>query len=201
MKKYIIEFIGTFFLVFVIALTSNPLAIGLILTALVYMGGYISGANYNPAVTLGLWINKKINFKTAYKYMLIQLVASIAASFVYSILFNNVFMPKIGSHANLFSALIIEILFTFILVTVVLHTAASEKTKGNNYFGIAIGFTVAAIAFAGGPISGGAFNPAVGIGPIIYDIANLNSHFMILFLYLIGPFLGGTFAGLLFKMK
>src|SRR6266550_4184260 len=119
MNKYIIEFIGTFFLVLVVALTGNPLAIGVVLAALVYMGGYISGANYNPAVTLGLLLSKKLPSDVAIRYMLTQFIASIIASATFFILRGNTFVPEIGSHVNFLSAVLVEILFTFLLVSVV----------------------------------------------------------------------------------
>ncbi len=201
MKKYLIEFIGTFFLVFVIALTGNPIAIGAALTALVYMGGYISGAHYNPAVTLALLMSNKIKSQTAIYYMLIQLLAAITAAAVYNILTYKTFVAQIGNNVNMFSAITVETLFTFLLASVVLHTAATDKTKGNDYYGLAIGLTVMAGAFAAGPISGGAFNPAVGIGPILFDIGNLSTHSASLATYFIGPFLGGAIASTVYKLK
>jgi len=77
--------------------------------------------------------------------------------------------------------------------------AATDKTKGNDYYGLAIGLTVMAIAFAGGPISGGAFNPAVGAGPILFDIQNLGSHTISLLIYVLGPFIGGALASVVNK--
>lgn len=200
-KKYITEFIGTFFLVLVIAFTGNPLAIGVVLTALVYMGGYISGAHYNPAVTVGLWMSKKIKSDIAIGYILTQFLASIVASAVYLVIHGSPFIPEIARNATISSALLIEILFTFLLVSVVLHVAATEKTKGNDYFGIAIGFTVMAAAFAGGPISGGAFNPAVGVGPILFDITHISSHVISFVTYVVGPLLGGVLASVIYKVK
>jgi aquaporin Z len=201
MKKYVNEFIGTFFLILVIAFTGNPIAIGIVLAALVYMGGYISGAHYNPAVTLAIWLTKKIDSHTAVRYMAIQLIAGIAAAGVYFLIHGSKFIPSPGHDVSMFSALAIEILFTFLLASVVLHVAATDKTKGNDYFGLAIGFTVLAGAFAGGPISGGAFNPAVGISPILFDITNISSHLPNLFLYLVGPLVGGALASVVYKMK
>ncbi len=199
MKKYVVEFIGTFFLILVIALTGNPLAIGAVLTALVYMGGYISGANYNPAVTLALLMNKKIDQQTAIRYMLTQLLAGIAAAAVYFVVANKTFVPQMGADVSIFSALTVEIVFTFLLASVVLHVAATDKTKGNDYYGLAIGLTVMAIAFAGGPISGGAYNPAVGVSPLLFDVPHLGSHLVSLLIYLIGPFAGGALGGLVYK--
>lgn len=201
MKKYIIEGIGTFFLVLVVGLSGNPIAIGVVLTSLVYMGGYISGANYNPAVTLALWVSKKTTSAIAIRYMLAQLLGALAASLAYFIIRSSYFIPAIGHGVNFMQALLVEILFTFLLASVVLHVAATDKTKGNNYFGIAIGFALLAGAMAGGPISGGAYNPAVGVGPLLFDIAQLPHHFSGMLLYLLGPLIGGALAGLVYKTK
>lgn len=200
MKKYIIEFIGTFFLVLVVALTGNPLAIGVVLAALVYMGGYISGAHYNPAVTLAVWMNKKIESAVALRYILTQFVAAVAAAAIYFVLQGKTFIPQPGINISLPSAIIIEILFTFLLASVILHVAATTKTKGNDYFGLAIGFTLMAGAFAGGPISGGAFNPAVGVGPLLFDFAHIANHTTNLFVYLFGPLVGGALASIVYKL-
>ncbi len=198
-KKLIAEFIGTFFLLLIVALTENPIAIGIGLTALVYMGGYISGAHYNPAVTLALFINKKITASGAGAYMLTQFIAAIFASYAYFLIHGNHFIPQMGKNSSFTSAFLIELLFTFLLASVVLHVAVTDKTKGNNYFGIAIGFTLGAAAFAGGTISGGAFNPAVGVGPLLFDITHAANHGTSFLLYLLGPFIGGTLAGTLYK--
>src|SRR4029077_21082358 len=104
--------------------------------------------------------------------------------------------------ASMLAALLIEILFTFALALVVLNVAVSAKTQGNSFYGLAIGFTVAAGAFAGGPISGGAFNPAVGTGPILVSAA-LESHGSLanLWLYLLGPFVGGALAAGVYRVQ
>jgi aquaporin Z len=201
MKKYLIEFIGTFFLVFVIAFSGNPIAIGVVLIALVYMGGYISGAHYNPAVTLAVWLTKKIKYNQALGYMLVQVLGGMSAAGVYFLLHGKNFVPQIGSNVGWGSAFIIEFLFTFLLASVVLNVAVSEKTKGNDYFGLAIGLTLMAAAFVGGPISGGAFNPAVGAGPILFDFAHISANQSNLLLYLLGPFTGGALASIIFKLK
>lgn len=198
-KRCIVEFIGTFFLVLVIALTGNPIAIGVILTALVYMGGYISGAHYNPAVTFALLLNKKITDSDALKYIVTQFIGGFTAAIVFYIITGSKFIPQPGVDTRFAAALLVETLFTFLLASVVLHVAATNKTKGNNYFGLAIGFTVMAIAFAGGPISGGVYNPAVGIGPILFDFANINGYFTSIIIYLLGPFIGGGLAGTVYK--
>jgi aquaporin Z len=199
MKKYLMECIGTFFLVLVIGLSKgNALAIGAALAALVYMGGYVSGAHYNPAVTLAIWLRKKIESIEAAKYMLSQLLgAVVAAGIIHAVLGGKLTVAP-APDASVVAALLVEILFTFALVSVVLHVAVSDKSKVNQYYGIAIGFVVMAAVLAGGGVSGGAFNPAVGIGPNLYDIGGLTGHLPNIWLYLVGPFIGAIAASLTF---
>ncbi len=201
-KKLLVEFIGTFFLVLVVSLSGNPVAIGFILMAMVYMGGYISGAHYNPAVTAGLWVSKKIGGRDAVKYIVTQMAGGFAAAGVYTFISKNFFLPAPGAGVNFLTAFVVELLFTFALVTVVHHTAATEKTKGNDYYGLAIGMTLLAAASAGGPISGGAFNPAVGVSPLLFDIGDITHHLGSMLLYTAGPLAGGLLAGWVYlKMK
>ncbi len=202
MKKLLVEFIGTFFLVLVVSLSGNPVAIGFMLMAMVYMGGYISGAHYNPAVTLGLWVSKKINSNDALKYMAAQLLGGFAGAAVYTFIKKDFFLPAPGVGVNWMTAFVVEVLFTFALVSVVHHVAATEKTKGNDYYGLAIGMTVLAAATAGGPISGGAFNPAVGVSPLLFDLSGISTHVGNILLYALGPMTGGALAGWVYtRMK
>jgi aquaporin Z len=197
MKNYIIEFIGTFFLVLTVALTGNPIAIGAVLMVMIYMGGYISGGHYNPAVTLAVFLTHKIRARIAVRYMASQVAGGFAAAFVYSLIKNTFFMPAPGVGVTNLSAYLVEILFTFALASVVLHTAVSKKVEGNDYFGLAIGSTVMVGAFAGGAISGAVFNPAVALGPMLLNFESINGSHMIL--YIVGPFIGGALASYVYK--
>lgn len=200
MKNYIVEMIGTFFLVLTVGLAGNPIAIGAVLIAMVYMGGYISGAHYNPAVTLAAMMRKKITPKEAAAYMGSQFVGAILAALIYYAVKGSTFAPAPSVEATALSALLIEVLFTFALAMVVLNVATVEKTAGNDYYGLAIGLTVMAAAFAGGGISGGAFNPAVGLGPILVDSMMGGTSMVHAWLYIIGPFGGAALAALVSKM-
>jgi aquaporin Z len=199
MRNYLLEFIGTFFLVFVIGLTGNPLAIGAILMAMVYMAGHLSGAHYNPAVTLAIYMRKKISSKDMILYMLFQVLGAIAASAVFYFIFGNAFSPAPRTDMNILKPLLIETIFTFALVSVVLSVATSKKTAGNSYYGLAIGFTITAAAIAGGPISGGAYNPAVGIGPSLIHTACHTGTLNYVWIYIVGPFLGAIAATLVYN--
>ena len=164
MKKYITEIIGTFFLVLIIGLTGNPIAIGLGLAVLVYMGAHISGAHYNPAVTLAMYINDQIDIKESGKYVVSQLIGSVIAVFILTELGQDSF-SVVSKTTEIQSFFVAEILFTFLLVFVILNVALNKDLKGNQFYGLAIGLTVTAGAFSVGDISGAVLNPAVSFGP------------------------------------
>jgi len=207
MKNYLTEFIGTFFLVLTIGLTVldgtplAPLAIGSALMVMVYMGGHISGAHYNPAVSLAVFLRGKIAANEMIFYMIAQLVGALAASAVVYACLDDTFAPAPGGDGALLPSLLIEFLFTFALALVVLNSATAKGTAGNSFYGLAIGFTVTVGAFAGGPISGGAFNPAVGVGPILMDAMASGGTLGNLWLYLVAPLAGGAVAAFVFKMQ
>jgi aquaporin Z len=207
MKNYLTEAIGTFFLVLTIGLTVvggtefAPLAIGAALTALVYMGRHISGAHYNPAVTLAIFMRGKLEGGSVAPYMVSQVAGAFVATLVVSVVMGSTFAPAPSPDATTVAALLVEILYTFALALVVLNVATADATSGNSFYGLAIGFTVAAGAFAGGPVSGGAFNPAVGAGPILAHAILGGGGVGDLWLYLVGPFTGGALAALVFRLQ
>jgi aquaporin Z len=200
MAKYIVEFIGTFFLVFTVGctvlppVTGNlaPLAIGSSLMIMVYAGGHISGANYNPAVSLAIWVRGKLSTVDLLAYILVQLaggvVAALAAQFV------TCKQGTPGSHDTT-QALLAEFLFTFALCYVVLNVATAKATSGNSYFGLAIGFTVVVGAVAVGSVSGGAFNPAVAVGITVMKLVPVGD----IWIYMAGDLVAGAVAGLAFR--
>jgi aquaporin Z len=202
MNKYIAEFIGTFFLVLTIGCTGigagtgviAPLAIGAALMVMVYAGGHISGAHYNPAVTLGVLIRGKLNVVDVAPYMVAQFAAAAAAALAIKFLRAGIdvtpIAPKIGP------ALLAEFLFTFALVYVVLNAATAEGTSGNSFYGLAIGMTVMAGAFAVGDISGGAFNPAVALGISMLGISDWAN----IWIYLVANFAAAVVAAVVFAM-
>lgn len=200
MKNYIIEAIGTFFLVLVIGLTVAgglpvaPLAIGSTLMVMVYMGGHISGAHYNPAVTLAVLMRGRIGGKDAGIYIVTQIIAGVAAAAVARWLAGGIEVGP-GADISAIQALVAEILFTFALASVVLNVATSKDHPDNSFYGLAIGFTVMVGAFAVGPISGGAFNPAVALGHNIVGGTLGN-----IWIYLVGCFGGGALAAVVFKI-
>jgi aquaporin Z len=202
MNKYIAELIGTFFLVLTIGCTVigagagviAPLAIGAALMVMVYAGGHISGAHYNPAVTLGVLIRGKLKAADAVPYILAQLAGAALATVAVKFLRAGVDITPIAP--NLGPALLAEFLFTFALVYVVLNSATAEGTSGNSFYGLAIGMTVMTGAFAVGDISGGAFNPAVALGISILGISPWNN----LWIYLVANFSAAVVAAVIFNL-
>ena len=203
MKKYIIELIGTFFLVLIIGLTENPLAIGLGLAVLVYMGAHISGAHYNPVVSLAMLINNQIELKEFSFYLASQFLGSVVATYFIMLLGNDFnVVSNTNDVSNFFVA---EILFTFLLVFVILNVALNKNLKGNQFYGLAIGLTVTAGAFTVGDISGAVFNPAVSFGPSLFSFidpqvvgSNISSSDFFMY-YLVSAIIGSVIASYLYK--
>jgi aquaporin Z len=207
MKRYLTEFIGTFFLVLTIGLVVlsdtplAPLAIGATLMVMVYMGGHVSGAHYNPAVSLALAMRGTLGARELLPYWIAQLLGALAAALAVHATLGETFAPSAAPELAAWKPLLIEFLFTFALALVVLQVATAPSTAGNSYYGLAIGFTVAAGAMAGGPISGGAFNPAVGIGPTLVHALLGGGRLADLWLYLVGPLAGGAAAAAVFAFQ
>jgi aquaporin Z len=208
MKQNLTEFLGTFFLVFTIGCaaasgsTLAPIAVAALLTGLIYAGKHISGAHYNPVITMAMLLCKKIERPEAIMYMVFQMIGGILGAFLSYIITDGsasaiAMAPGSGS---LFNALLSELIGTFIMTFVILNVGAMQSRDNNNsYYGLAIGFVVLGISISLGSISGGAFNPAVGLGRCICSlITGANDCFSMCWLYLVGPCLGAILAGYAF---
>jgi aquaporin Z len=201
MNKYIVEFIGTFFLVFTVGMTVikpdvgnfAPLAIGSVLMVMIYAGGHISGGHYNPAVTLAVWLRGKCPTSDVPGYMASQVAAGVVAALAALYLKGN---PEVSAgDLKVGPSLLAEFLGTFALCWTVLNTATAKATSGNSNYGLAIGFTVLVMAYAVGGISGGAFNPAVAIGATVMHLIKGTN----VWIHLVADFAGGIVAALAFR--
>ena len=201
MNKYLTELIGTFFLVLTIGCTVvpgaagviPPLAIGSALMVMVFAGGHISGAHFNPAVTLAVWLRGKCATKDVVSYWVSQIVGAALAALAVGFLYGPGKPMVIESVPK---ALLAEFLFTFALAYVVLNVATAKGTANNSFYGLAIGFTVTAGAFAVGGISGGAFNPAVAIGVVMMKLVQPSQ----IWIHLTADLIGGAMAAIVFKV-
>jgi len=204
-RKYLVEFIGTFFLVFTVCCAVvkggplAPLAIGSALMVMVYAGGHVSGGHFNPAVTLAVMLRGRIGSAEAGVYCVTQLVAGVVAALVAKFVVNP---PAIlgaldltVSGRLLWGAFVAELLFTFALAWVVLNVATSKDHPNNSFYGLAIGFTVFTGAVAVGAISGGAFNPAVALGIMTFGLAAWKNFWI----YLLADLIGAALAAYAFK--
>lgn len=206
MGKYITEFIGTFFLVLVITLcvinqqAMAPIAIGGTLMVMVFMGGHISGAHYNPAVSLAAFLRGALPASDLIPYILVQILGGVAAALLGNFIASGSVAIAPGEDIPIAASILVEFLFTFALALTVLNVATAKGTKGNSFYGLAIGFMVMCGAFAGGSISGGAFNPAVGIGLSVGAFFEGSGGSWVL-LYILAPLAGGALAAYVFKLQ
>jgi aquaporin Z len=204
MPKYITEFIGTFFLVFTVAAAAvggwaptgfAPLAIGSVLMVMIFAGGHISGGHYNPAVSMAVFVRGKMSASDMIIYWVVQVAAGVVAALLASSLLGIAAATPIA--LDMTKVVIAEFLFTFALTFVVLNVATAKGTEGNSFYGLAIGFTVLAGAYAVGNISGGVFNPAVGAGVTLLGLLNWTG----LGIYAVTQLVAGAAAGVIFRMS
>jgi aquaporin Z len=159
---------------------------------MVFMGGHVSGAHYNPAISIACAMRKKLPWSEVPPYIAAQLAGAVAAALTVRGILGQTFAIAPAEGINTATAIAVEALYTFALALVVLNVATIQKTKGNSFYGLAIGFTIVVAAYAGGPLSGGAFNPAVGFGPILVHSVFADGTLGDLWIYVAGPLIGAA---------
>lgn len=200
--RYLVEGIGTLFLVFTVGASVRsgsvlaPLAIGAVLMAMIYAGGHISGGHFNPAVTVAALVRRRIDLRDAAGYWIAQFVGGLfGAGIVLAVIAPGQVEPHSWSGHAMMATFVVELLFTFALCYVVLNVATSKDHPDNSFYGLAIGFTVAAGAVAVGGVSGAAFNPAVVLGGIAMGMFTGP----MLLVYVAAQIIAGIAAGLVFR--
>jgi len=231
-KDSINEFIGTFLFVLLISLaagsgaTLTGVAIGTMLMCMVYMGGHISGGHYNPAVSLSVWIRGKAPWWKCLLYVVVQSLGALCAGGISNKIFNdfgapmgvpafgwqvnvNPTDPQFGTQYPFGTCWFVEFFGTFILCSTVLASATCDnKNNNNSYYGLAIGFAIVISAYSFGWVSGGAFNPAVGLLPLatpndwssstLFKMNMKNDRWKYWLCYWTAPFFAAAFAALFF---
>ena len=204
-KKYITEFLGTFFLMFTIMWVVHvnyipsglkPSVIGLILMILIYWGGPISKAHYNPAVTIAFITRRQMDPRDILGYLIAEFFAAFFASWLGMILFAENCVAHVFEIGQLPMALLGEFLGTFVIVSVIMFVATLKRTIGNRYYGFAIALAVTLMIYAFAHLSGGAFNPAVALGFVLCSMIELEFFLMVILVC----FLGGWVSGKLFNL-
>jgi aquaporin Z len=200
-RKFIVEVIGAFFLVFTVgncvippgAGGLAPIAIGASLMIMVYAGGHISGGHYNPAVSTAVFLRGKLSATEYVAYVIAQLIGAVLAAGGAGYLHGGAGAGPGAIHVG--PAMLAEFLFTFALCYMVLNVATVKSVEGNSYYGLAIGSTVMVGAFSVGSISGGAFNPAVAVGITLLHLSATGD----LWVLLVGEILGAIAAAGIFR--
>jgi MIP family channel proteins len=210
MRALIIEFIGPFALTFMgvgaVILTGGndivavALAHGLAIGLLAMAAGHISGGHYNPAVTIGMLVTRRITASKAIAYILAQLAGSLAAAGVLTLVYRdiernavNLGVPAVGASLSAGNALVAEIVATFVLVFVIFGTAVDNRTP-KVISGLVIGLTITMDILAVGSVSGAAMNPARWFGPAI-----VQGDFSDFWIWWVGPIVGGVLAAVLYN--
>ncbi len=207
MKRYFAEFIGTFALVFCgtgaiivnqqnggdLGLIGVSLVFGIIISAMIYIFGNISGAHINPSVTIALTIGKLTSKKEAIFYIFAQIIGAILASWLLKFIFpESLTLGATIPSGELLQSFIIEFILTFFLMLTIL--GVTSKKEFSNIAGLVIGLVVTGIILFAGPISGGSFNPARSFAPAI-----VSGNITTLWIYITAPTLGAILAMLVWK--
>ncbi len=218
-KKFFAELIGTMLLVLfgcgtavvanqianplvILAIVPIALAFGLILMALCYVIGGISGCHVNPAVSIAMLINKKITILECIEYILAQLIGAVAGTEILGLILNsyeslgaNGFLELSPMKTTMIAALVIETILTFVFVLVVLCVTSKKEEKSNN--GLIIGATLALVHIFGIPFTGTSVNPARSFGPALLTTNHL--YLEQLWVFIVGPLVGAIIAALIFR--
>ena len=201
MKKVAVEFIGTFFLVFAVLSAAvsgippefGPVAVGAVLTAVIYAGGHVSKAHYNPAVTIAFFLRGKIRASEILPFIGAQLIAALLGALLVGLVYPGAQIEAASISTG--PSLIAETVFTFALVFVILNVALDKRIEGNQFYGIAIGLIVVGGAYTVGSVSSAVFNPAVAFGSMLNGILPWGA----LWIYLVANLSGAIAAAICFQ--
>lgn len=195
MKNYLTELFGTFFLVLIIGINGNPLAIGFGLMVLIYLGFHVSGAHYNPIVTLAMLFRKEISLLDSINYIIFQILGAVLAGSAVFFLTSVTMEVQPNLSATVYQILGYEVLFTYLYVYAFLTVTSHPKLKNNSFYGLVLGATIMVGLFSSIQTSGGVFNPATSVGVTLSHLFigdGVSKYY--LWYYLVGPALGGLIA-------
>ncbi len=198
-NAYLLEAIGTFFLVLVFGFTGDALAIGLTLMALIYIGFEGSGAHYNPAISFAFLLKRRLTLTGFLGYFISQILGGILAASILLFLSGSVFYVEPPASTNLYQQAIAEVFFVFIFVLVMLIFSLSNNHRRSKLIGLIAGLTFAGMILVTTSISGGVLNPAISLGTATVDFINGGGTYMDVLLYTVAPLTGGALAAFAFN--
>ncbi len=206
MKKYIAEFVGTLLLVLLacgVAVLSGvnyvgtALSFGLVIVAMAYSIGNVSGCHINPAVSIGMAVSGKMEWKEAFKYIIAQVLGGIVGALLLGLVlnsFNALGANSFTSTYTVWQALLVEVILTFVFVTAIL--GVTSKKEYSNVAGIVIGLTLVLVHLFGLPVTGTSVNPARSIGPALLQGGLALEQ---LWVFIVAPIVGGVLAAYFYK--
>lgn len=197
--KFFIEAFGAFFVVLVYAITGAPLAVGLTLMALVYIAERISGAHFNPAVSLAFFLKGRLTLGQLFGYLSSHILGGILAALVFYFLAETIFYVEPPDTTNVYQQTFAEVFFTMVFVLVMLVFTLTNTHRKSKVSGLVIGLTFAGMLMVSSPISQGVLNPAISIAPALIDLFQGGNSFIHIPLYTVAPLAGGAIAALLFN--
>jgi len=191
MKRYLMEFIGTFFLTVAISLTANPITIGLMLMAMIYVGGHVSGAHFNPAISFACFIQNRLKLADMGFYIAAQSLGACLALWFFMLITNNPYSIEMVPGNYVAGPLAIEMLLVSVLCWVYLMMNYTNRYRDSTIPGIVIGLTLMAIVSVS---QSGLFNPAVAIASIGTNLIREGSigEMGSILVYIVGPLLGAV---------
>ncbi len=199
LSTLMVELVGTFALVFTIAISSgNPLAIGATLAVLVASFGPVSGGHFNGAVTLGHFFSQRLSGRQTVLYLIAQVIGAALASLLFYLMAKVAFVPQGSAGLDLWAVMALEAIFTALLVSVVLRVASTEKAVYGSIAPLVIGLALLGGVYVTGQVTGGVLNPSLGLGALLMDLKTQTADMMKLSnyvaMYLLSPIVGGALA-------
>jgi len=199
-NKYLIECIGSYFLVLAYGISGDALAVGFMLSALIYIGALTSGAHYNPAISLAAFLLKKIKARELLGYIISQIIGAFLAASTVLLISSLVYYVEPPISSSFYQQVSIETLLTFVLtLSALVAWVGNPSNKSVATYSVVMGFTLIALIVIGQDISGAIFNPAISIGSSILDYLLGGASYLDIPTYTIAPLLGALLATFVYK--